>query len=115
MPSSQWVAAAERSTALVTIGSITSRGMIRILLLGSLVLPAPPANRNVPQSSSLGPVPPAVLAEMARLGEAIVVVVAELGVERIAAGTLEYLVRLRLDTQSSRWVANSTLLIRTRL
>lgn len=46
--------------------------------LYSLVLPATSTNRNIAKGSSLGPVPSAGLAEMARLRKVIVVVVAEL-------------------------------------
>jgi len=53
--------------------------------LAAAVLPAPAADGHVPEGASLGPVPAAALAEVARLAEAVVVVVAELGVGRVAA------------------------------
>ena len=45
-----------------------------------LVLSATTTNRNVPKSASFGPVPSTCLAEVPGLSEAVVVVVAELGV-----------------------------------
>lgn len=45
-----------------------------------LVLSTPASDRDVPQRAAFGPVPPAGLAEVAGLGEAVVVVVAEFGV-----------------------------------
>ena len=69
-----------------------------IIILGIrgdlLVLSAAAADGNVPERASFGPVPPASLAEVAGLGEAVVVVVAELGVGGFTARALEGLVML---------------------
>lgn len=52
-----------------------------------LVLSASATHGDVPQSAAFSPVPPACFTEVPRLREAVVVVVAELGVSRIASGT----------------------------
>ena len=62
---------------------------------GSLVLPAASSDGNVPQGPSFGPVSSAAFAEVSRLGEAIVVVVAELGVGGIASRAAKGLLLLR--------------------
>ncbi|KAL8241905.1 hypothetical protein R6Q59_012207 [Mikania micrantha] len=49
------------------------------------VLPAATADGDVTESAAVGPVPAAGFAEMTRLGEVIVVVVAEFGVGGVAA------------------------------
>ena len=51
----------------------------------ALVLAASPADGHVAERAALGPVPAARLAEVARLRQAVVVVVAELGVGGVAA------------------------------
>lgn len=61
---------------------------------GTLVFSATAANRDVAQGASFRPIPPAALAEVPRLGEAVVVVVAEFCVCRVASGAP--LGRLRL-------------------
>jgi hypothetical protein len=60
--------------------------------LGALGLPAAAADWDVAEDATFGPVAAAALAEMAGLGEVVVVVVAELGVERVAPRALESLV-----------------------
>lgn len=57
--------------------------------LASLVLAAAAADGNVAEGAATGPVSLAGLAEVARLREAVVIVVAELCVCRIAARALE--------------------------
>ncbi|KAI3416881.1 BSD domain-containing protein [Psidium guajava] len=61
---------------------------------GALGFPAAAADGDVAEDAALGPVPPAALAEVAGLGEVVVVVVAEFGVERVAARALQRLVVL---------------------
>lgn len=65
-------------------------------LLGArfLVLSTPSSNRDVPKGTPLGPVPPTSLTEVPRLREAVVVVVAELGVGGVTPRALEVLVML---------------------
>ena len=70
---------------------------IALVFGGSFVFPAPTTNWNIPQSSALGPISPAILAEVARLREVVVVVVAELGVERFTAGAFEQLAGMWLQ------------------
>ena len=62
--------------------SVASQMVVIVGFLGRnfLVLSATPTNRDVPKSTPFGPVPPAGLAEVPWLGEAVVVVVAELSV-----------------------------------
>ncbi|PON82987.1 hypothetical protein TorRG33x02_211930 [Trema orientale] len=67
------------------------RGRFR---LRTLSLPATTADGNVAEDAAFGPVAAAVLAEMAGLREVVVVVVAELGVERIATRTLQGLLMI---------------------
>ena len=55
----------------------------------SLVLPASPAHGHVAERPALRPIAPAVLAEVSRLRQAVVVVVAELGVHGVAARALD--------------------------
>lgn len=64
--------------------------------LGShfLILSAATTHRNVPEGASFGPVPSAGLAKVPRLREAVVVVIAELGVGRVTSRALEGLVML---------------------
>jgi hypothetical protein len=69
---------------------------------GALVLAASPTNRDVAERSAFGPVAAARLAEVARLGETVVVVVAELGVRGLASRALEWLVVLRAQTPVRR-------------
>ena len=59
-----------------------------------LVLSATTTYGNVSESATFGPVPTASLAEVARLREAVVVVVTEFGVEGVASGTFQSLVVL---------------------
>lgn len=54
-----------------------------------LVLPAAAANGDVAEGAAAGPVALAGLAEMSGLGEAVIVVVAELGIGGVAAGAFE--------------------------
>nr|GMC69582.1 hypothetical protein TorRG33x02_211930 [Ipomoea batatas] len=58
-------------------------------MLGALGFPAATADGNVAEDAAFGPVAAAALAEVARLGEVIVIIIAELGIERIAAGALQ--------------------------
>ncbi|KAI8528817.1 hypothetical protein RHMOL_Rhmol12G0177300 [Rhododendron molle] len=60
--------------------------------LGALGLAAAAADGDVAEYAALGPVAAAGLAEVAGLGEVVVVVVAELGVERVASRALQRLV-----------------------
>ena len=55
-----------------------------MLFLDALVLSASAADGDVAEGAAAGPVSLAGLAEVARLGQAVVVVVAELGVRRVA-------------------------------
>lgn len=59
-----------------------------------IVLPAAAADGNVPEDSAFGPVAAAGLAEMAGLREVVVVVVAELRVNGVAAGAFQDLARV---------------------
>jgi hypothetical protein len=72
----------------------------------ALVLAAAPADGHVAERAALGPVPAAGLAEVARLREAVVVVVAELGVGGVAARAPQPLLgrrgRLRLRLRGRR-------------
>jgi hypothetical protein len=52
-------------------------------MLGTLIFSTTPTNRNIAQSATCSPVAAAILAEMAGLGETIVIVVAKLGVQRL--------------------------------
>jgi hypothetical protein len=61
-------------------------------MLGSLVFATTSTHRNIAQSAAGSPVTPAVFAEMSRLCEAVVVVVAELGVEGLATRTSNKLI-----------------------
>jgi len=58
-----------------------------------LVLATASPYRHIPHSAARGPVPLAVLAEMARLVDIVIVVVAEFGVHAVASRTGEDLVR----------------------
>lgn len=64
---------------------------------GSLVLPASTSHWDIPERASLSPVPPATLAEVPGLGEAVVVVVTELGVGGGTPGALQGLLRMRRE------------------
>lgn len=57
----------------------------------ALVFPAAAADRDVPQSATASPVALASLAKVARLGQAVVVVVTKFGVGRITTRTPERL------------------------
>ena len=61
---------------------------------GILVLPAAGSHRNVPHGAASGPVPLAALAEMARLIDVVVIVVAEFRVHAVTARAGENFVRL---------------------
>lgn len=52
------------------------------------VLPGAAADRDVSKNTSFSPVPSTALAEVARLREVVVIVIAEFGVCRIAPWTL---------------------------
>lgn len=67
------------------------------------VLAGPTADGDVTEGPTLSPVTAAGLAEVAWLGEVVVVVVAELGVGRVAAWAWQW---LRLGR---RWVAHALL------
>jgi len=73
-----------------------------LLGAGALVLAASTANRDVAEGATFGPVAAARLAEVARLREAVVVVVAELGVRGLAPRALERLIVLRAQTPVRR-------------
>ena len=62
---------------------------------GPLVPPAAAAHRHVPEGAVFGPVSPAGLAEVAGLREAVVVVIAKLGVGGFTSWTLECSLRHR--------------------
>jgi hypothetical protein len=66
-----------------------------MLLGGALVLAASSSDGDVAERAALGPVAAARLAEVARLREAVIVVVAELGVRGLAPRALERLIVLR--------------------
>jgi hypothetical protein len=61
------------------------------------VLAGPATDGDVAKRSAFGPVATTVLAEMARLREVVVVVVAEFGVGGVAPGTLQRLPLISLD------------------
>lgn len=69
-------------------------GLSRSFLLGSLVFPQPTSDRNVSESTTVRPVSLTALAEISRLREAIIVVVTEFGVERVATRAFEQLSRV---------------------
>lgn len=61
------------------------------LWLGALGLPAAAADGDVAEDAAFGPVTAAAFTEVARLREVVVIVVAELRVERITTRTLQRL------------------------
>ncbi|RZR84833.1 hypothetical protein BHM03_00011716 [Ensete ventricosum] len=65
-------------------------------LLGALVLAAPAAHGDVPERAAARPVPLARLAEVPWLRQAVVVVVAELGVGGVTAGASQGRLRMIL-------------------
>jgi len=67
--------------------------------VGAFGFTAPAADGDVAEDAALGPVAATVFAEVARLGEVVVVVVTELGVEGVAAGALEGLVVLVVGSE----------------
>jgi hypothetical protein len=69
---------------------------------GALRLAAAAAHGDVAQDAALGPVPAAALAEVARLRQVVVVVVAELGVGRLAPRALHRLRRRGRGTAAPR-------------
>lgn len=58
----------------------------------ALILPTTCTYRHVSHGSTSSPVSLAILAEMARLVDIIVIIVAELGVHAVTAGTRQYFV-----------------------
>jgi hypothetical protein len=69
---------------------------------GVLVLAAAGPNGHVPHGTAGGPVALAVLAEVARLVDVVVVEVAEFGVHAVATGARQHLVRLLLKVRLRR-------------
>lgn len=67
------------------VSNFSRSGLLR---LGAFGFAAATADGDVAQDASFSPVASAALAEVSRLGKIIVVVVAKLGVQRIATGAL---------------------------
>jgi len=67
--------------------------------VGAFGFAAAASDRDVAEDAPFGPVAAAVFAEVAGLGEVVVVVVTELGVERITAGALKRLVVLVVGSE----------------
>lgn len=76
-------------------GGAAAAALLCFASLKALVL-ASPADRDIAEGASFGPVPPTSLAEMARLRLVVIVVVAELGVRRITSRTPQRRRRLLL-------------------
>lgn len=69
----------ERRTVVISVAGGGGGGCFGFV--GAFRFPATATDGDVAEDATLGPVAAAVLAEMARLGKVVVVVVTELGVE----------------------------------
>jgi hypothetical protein len=74
------------------IDCIPAMLLLLLLVLGTLVFATTTTHRNIAQGATRSPVATTILAEMARLSETVIVVVAELGVQRLAARARHHLI-----------------------